>query len=316
MKKRIKTILYSVFKIKFFNLFIVLLYKVSSSLGIKKLNNIFQKFPYTGKFKVVMDNNTSFLMKSDGSDSIASDLYWKGIHAYEPNTVNTFLKLLQKNVKVFIDIGANTGFYALIAASFDKSMRVFAFEPIDSAFDIMKGNKEINKFDNLVVEKKAVSDFDGISKFNLQKTSSPKIPLGSSLRTDMGDQEDMIIIDVPTIKLDSYFKDNKIDGLDILQIDTEGTEDKVLKGAENVLNKYRPLIICEVLSNLIEDKLHSVMDGRKYLYFYVEENKILQCEKIVGDPYVVSNYLFIPEEKISQYFEGYTIEKAEKKIFK
>jgi FkbM family methyltransferase len=78
------------------------------------------------------------------------------------------------------------------------------------------------------VNRVALSDYDGETTFNVQKIHSPRIPLSSSMRQDMGEAEREIVV-VPTLKLDSYIKNNNIDSIDLIKIDTEGTEDKVLE---------------------------------------------------------------------------------------
>lgn len=114
---------------------------------------------------------------------------------------------------------------------------------------------------------------------------------------------------VKTMRLDSYIEKVGVEKVDLIKIDTEGTENDVLNGAEKVLTKFRPVLICEVLHNLIEDKLHEILDSMEYDYYLISNKetnnyKIKKCDRIVGDKYIVSNYLFLPKEK-SELVENY-----------
>ena len=113
-------------------------------------------------------------------------------------TMNLILKLLG-NSEVFFDIGANTGSYSLVAASLNKKVNVHAFEPVDAAFNMLVSSKNLSNFDNIKPNNIALSNFNGESTFNLQMADSPVIPLGSSLRQDMGDQHNKRTIKVKTL---------------------------------------------------------------------------------------------------------------------
>jgi FkbM family methyltransferase len=312
--KKIKRFLFSVFKIKAFNIPVILSYKILKPIARDKATGFFQRFPVNGKVRIKMNGSKPFIMVNDGSDIIANEIYWKGISAYEPQTENIMLKLL-KNTEVFFDIGANTGLFTLLAASQSHPIKVHSFEPVDSAYDFLTRSVKESGFDNVTTNQIALSDFDGESTFNLQMTGST-IPLGSSLRQDMGDQQNKRVIKVKTMKLDTYVEQNAVNKIDFMKIDTEGTEDKVLEGGKNAIDKFRPLFLCEVLSNThLEDKLHGLMDSRDYNYYFVQDSSLEQVEKIVGDPYVVSNYLFVPAEKADLTIKDIPVSKIKQKVF-
>jgi len=312
--KKIKRFLFSVFKIKIFNLPVTFLYSLIKHIAPSKIKEFFYRFPVNGNVRIHINGSRPFVMVNDGSDIIANEIYWKGISAYEPQTENIVLKLLH-DTKVFFDIGSNTGLYSLIAASQTHNIQVHAFEPVDSAYDFLSTRIKTSGLNNITANKIALSDFDGESTFNLQMTGSA-IPLGSSLRHDMGDQENKRVIKVKTMKLDTYAEQTGVSKIDFMKIDTEGTENKVLEGGKNSIDKFRPVFICEVLSNTnLEEKLHSFMDSRDYNYYFVQDNSLEQVERIVGDPYVVSNYLFVPAEKASQLLNDITVTKIKEKVF-
>lgn len=315
IKKRIKRLVIPVSKFRPINLLIRGSFRVLKPILPEGLTKIYSKLPVNGKVRSKLEGSNEFVMVNDGSDSIANDLYWKGIDSYEHITIHLFPRLL-KHTRVFFDIGANTGIYTLIAGSQDHEIEVHAFEPVDIAYVPLTKSININKFRKVYANQIALSNFDGTSEFNLQKTVDSTIPLGSSLRKDMGDSANMRIIKVKTQKLDTYVHENNISRIDLMKVDTEGTEDKVFEGGEKTINEHRPVILCEVLSNTnIAPKLHAFFDSKKYNYYYVNDNLLEQVDKIIGDPYVVSNYLLVPEEKNPQILNGATVNKIPFKTF-
>jgi FkbM family methyltransferase len=67
--------------------------------------------------------------------------------------------------------------------------------------------------------------------------------------------------------LDDYSPGLALKSVDLIKIDTEGTEDLVLEGAAAIIKEYKPIIICETLFNKIESKLERIMKGNGYLFF-------------------------------------------------
>ncbi len=71
-----------------------------------------------------------------------------------------------------------------------------------------------------------------------------------------------------TTTLDSFVESsNQTTRLDLIKIDTEGTEHLILGNASNVLKKHKPIVICETLFNTIEDELEKIMGGHDYEFY-------------------------------------------------
>ena len=85
LNQKIKKRIFSLSKIKIFNLGIVLLYKIVNPFSSAGIRKFFYKFPVNGKVKAQVPGSKPFIMANDGSDSIANDIYWKGIYGYEKN---------------------------------------------------------------------------------------------------------------------------------------------------------------------------------------------------------------------------------------
>jgi FkbM family methyltransferase len=145
----------------------------------------------------------------------------------EPVETDVFIKHIHGGSTV-IDIGANIGYYTMLAAQIVGSNgKVYAFEPEPNNFKLLQKNVEYNGYTNAVLVRKAVSNTNGKIKLYLapSETSTHRI-----YRNE--DHREHIFVDVTT--LDQYF-DNMYPPVDLIKIDIEGAEYGAIKGMENLL---------------------------------------------------------------------------------
>jgi hypothetical protein len=103
---------------------------------------------------------------------------------------------------------------------------------------------------------------------------------------------------VMTTTLDNFVKKHKVAQIDLMKIDTEGNEVKVLKGAEKTISKERPIIICETLFNKIEAELQEIMQGYGYLFYNYNNGKLIRTETLMREKDDgVRDCFFVPPEK-------------------
>ena len=148
-----------------------------------------------------------------------------------------FLKSICFEGMSVLDIGANIGFYTAIFSQFAKETGVVvAIEPDKESFKYL--SKSINFFDykNVLSFPVAASD------------TKQRLPLFIS-KENRGDnrlyskdlKRDSIMVDCLTV--DELLKTNKIESLDLIKIDVQGYEPKVLNGMRNIVNASKALII-------------------------------------------------------------------------
>jgi FkbM family methyltransferase len=139
-----------------------------------------------------------------------------------------------------IDAGANVGYYACIAADAlkGKGGRVFAFEPHPVVFSYLQRNRAANALDNLLLVQKALADQTG----DMPLFANENYPV-SSLKPLLRSQSPLYIVQVVT--LDDFMSQYPEDKVEFLKIDTEGAELLVLRGASNVIDRHRPVIMYE-----------------------------------------------------------------------
>lgn len=156
---------------------------------------------------------------------------------YEPELA--YLEKVLSPGKVFIDVGANFGVYALVASKLvGAAGRVTAFEPTAQSFAILQQNIELNHCANVRAFRVALTHSRG--KAWLYHGWDP---VGNSLGMDplCGDEGE----EVQTEALDNLLEENGIDRVDVIKVDVEGAEELVLRGATRSLTRYRPVVIFE-----------------------------------------------------------------------
>ncbi len=135
-----------------------------------------------------------------------------------------------------IDVGANVGVFTTHAAALVGSTgRVVAVEPNPKTFQVLKGNVERNGLSNARLVAVAADDHEGTARLFIHD-----FPINSSLKRASGDS-----VDVPLWTLDRIAREQKLERLDLIKIDTEGNVPGVLRGAAGLIEKHRPRIVFE-----------------------------------------------------------------------
>ena len=153
---------------------------------------------------------------------------------------------LQQHVRpgiTFYDIGANIGFFALLAARLvGKQGRVVAFEADPEIAVRLREHVARNAHGWISVEEKAVwSEPRTVFFERIDPAASPDRGLGHVVSEGAEDT-----IRVSAISLDDYTRTQPPP--DFLKCDVEGAEVEVFRGAQRLLTEKRPGIICEMHS--------------------------------------------------------------------
>lgn len=170
------------------------------------------------------------IIREPAKSSTANQLYWCGYKSRQHQTTSVFCMFAKRASSIF-DIGANIGFYALLAGAIKEKGSIFAFEPVSRIFELLKDNININMFSNVIPIQKVVTDYEGVITFYVNLESD------HSASTLKGFREITQEIKVPCITLDKYVEQNNIGKVDLVKIDVEGEDHRVLKGMQRTLNK-------------------------------------------------------------------------------
>ena len=221
------------------------------------------------KFKIQFGDKNFFLTffpnnQIDGGKGIL--LYREKI---EP--LMEFGSLLISDKSVIIDGGANQGIYSMAFASVSKSNKIFAVEPFKYCHKIIDYNKKINKFSNIKIIKKVLSN--KISSYKLDYSNN----IGtSSIIYNWGGEK---ILNIKSITIDMIKKNYKLKKIDVIKLDIEGAEVFALQGALKTIMKFKPTIIMEC--NKIQFKKISFLKKFGYSsYLFNQEGELIKIKKL------------------------------------
>lgn len=156
--------------------------------------------------------------------------------------------------KTFFDIGANVGYYTILASRLvGPSGKVVSFEPLIRNLSYLHRHVEMNQATNVRILPFAVSSDNTIVSFSAGQNSA----MGYLDPSGAGD------ILVPTVTLDDIVKELRVLP-NVMKIDVEGAEMEVFRGADRVLTEARPAIFLSTHSPELREQCKELLAGYGY----------------------------------------------------
>ncbi len=161
-----------------------------------------------------------------------------------------------------MDVGANTGFYTLLALSISNRVTVAAYEPMASVRGILLANLKLNELRRRVrVFPQAVSDRDGEQTLYIPDDRHGLVETSASLSA--GFKSDVTATEkVATRRLDTMHVRGR--RVAVIKIDAESHDLEVLCGARNIMRCDRPVVFLEVLLGADEAALTELLTKCRY----------------------------------------------------
>ncbi|MDG2412082.1 MAG: FkbM family methyltransferase [Halioglobus sp.] len=158
---------------------------------------------------------------------------------WEPHETSLILDLLQSG-DTFLDVGANIGYFSILAAAaVGEAGHVIAYEPDPENYRLLQANVELNALRSRVISRAAaLSDTNGEGRLYLSANN-----LGDH-QVYAGDEER------PSVPILLARGDDDLgrtlSRLDLVKVDTQGSEFRVISGLLVLLQKFRPRILLEL----------------------------------------------------------------------
>ena len=127
---------------------------------------------------------------------------------------------------VFIDIGANAGYFPLYAASRFANAKIFAYEPIPSNFEQLRRNINLNKKCNIFAFQKAVAGYSGEAVMGYDGTDT--FSTAAHIMSESSKDNENTAIKVPCVTIKDIFDENNLETCDFLKMDCEGAENEII----------------------------------------------------------------------------------------
>ncbi|OUU50883.1 MAG: hypothetical protein CBC25_07190 [Pelagibacteraceae bacterium TMED65] len=184
-----------------------------------------------------------------------------------------FDELLKEKIKkenpIIFDVGGNTG------SSIKKFKQIFnkpiihSFEPNKEVYKVMEKNYQNDS--QVFCNNFALGNIIEEKNFNIMASSgkSSFYKINNNVDWTKNRKFATSIISTEKVKIntvDNYLKENKIDYIDFMKLDTQLYEDKILEGSLNSLkNNKIKIIVVEVIFNDYYEKYFTFSDIEKYL---------------------------------------------------
>jgi FkbM family methyltransferase len=177
-----------------------------------------------------------YIAELDLRDLIQRQMF---LGTFEPNESALVSQALRPGM-TFVDVGANVGHYTLLAAAaVGDAGHVFAFEPGPYAYARLRSTVEKNKISQVMVLPIGLSDVAGTVPLFIGRKVGNYTP--TMIANEGGDPVDVVVR-----TLDECLDEFGVDRVDVLKIDVEGYELRVLKGAMKALRAGRiRALLCE-----------------------------------------------------------------------
>ena len=212
---------------------------------------------------------------------------------YEPATAKVFRRLLRSG-DVFVDVGANIGYFSLLAASLVGGKgKVYSFEPNPSLFPFLEKNLLRNGYHWAIPHQLAVFDEVGEIEFHV----APSDHTGRSSIRRLEDAEETIR--VRTVTLDEQLSD--VDSLRLMKLDVEGAEQNALLGSRSLIERNRPCVVIEMTDRYLKEFGYSSEDVHRFFReLEYEHFAIMDDDQLLRNspPQEANQYnaLFVPGE--------------------
>ncbi len=204
---------------------------------------------------------------------------------HEPE-VQEFLAAVLQPGQVYYDVGANVGFFAMIAARLmGPTGRVVCFEPLPANASQIAYNAKLNGFSNVAVRAEALGGSNRSEVF--QTSAEPTWGMLSTVGKSPVQASGQIAVDVRT--LDSLCAAHDLPLPDVIKMDIEGAEAEALQGAAETLRRSRPLMVIELHST--NAAVCAVLESLGYV------SVVLGSPVAVEDVDWDANILAVPQER-------------------
>jgi FkbM family methyltransferase len=289
------TIIYRIIYSPFINFFLRNINKLLKNLlpGVK--------LPPSGIIDIKLNNNEIIKLKTNQTDFVAFCVYWNGLYNYE---YTWLFEKISKNINGFIDIGSNGGLYSLIAAKKSDNIKILAFDPTSAANYFFNENVRLNNFSGKIkFFNYAVSDKNETLDFF--EVKNRKYPY---LKYNLGGSSSLVnhpqlynTVSVKAVSFDNFLADNPKHNfeIDFIKIDAEGAEPNIIKGMKKTIEKFKPIIVCEILLDDAGGEIEKLFLDFGYQFFLSKGKDLIPVERIqknISDDEIYNYFLVHPSK--------------------
>jgi FkbM family methyltransferase len=220
-----------------------------------------------------IEHKTYGIIKCISNDLTVCETILKG-NTWEEELFNDYFKPYIKEDTTILDCGAYVGSHTILMKKLNRNNDIFVFEMMPEHYKIIQDNIKLNNFDNILTFNFALGEkIDRIKLPNINYNKNNNYG-GIGFHSDKDNNIDMTLINldyiIPFIRKPVSF----------MKVDVEGNELNLLRGAKELITKYKPIIEIEIWKNKYEELINS--DIWKYL-----ESLGYKIKNAMNDDYLI-----------------------------
>jgi FkbM family methyltransferase len=174
-------------------------------------------------------------------------------------------------IATILDIGANTGHFALAINALLPEAKVYSFEPLPECFEELQ--TKVKHIPNIQVSNIALGNYSGSLAFrrNAHNLSSSFLEMTNIHKSAFPETSKSEVTDVVIARLDDVAQKLVLKNPLLVKIDVQGFEDQVLTGGIQTISQAKVIIIETSFCTLYEkqplfDDIYVILKNHNYLY--------------------------------------------------
>jgi FkbM family methyltransferase len=239
----------------------------------------------------------------NGRDQIVAMAALSSWTSFERPLPTMFHSYVTRKSGVIIDVGANSGFYSLLAMCASTTVQVLAFEPDETVFNVLRRNISANRaWGQIEAVPLALSSSSGVATLYVPTQEHGLLETSSSLEQAFKEAHSEARV-VKTTTLDAFLADHqrRKERVTLVKVDVEGHEAEVLKGARETIARWRPLLFIEVLPRFDPEGLAHVLAEHDYVDVPLFPEAPLKPEAQIRWHDDAWNHALVPAEAAEQF---------------
>ncbi len=230
-----------------------------------------------------------------------------------------FLKYILNKGDNCLHIGASDARHSYVMSGLIGNGQIYAFEPSSYSYSHLVLMAKMHRLNNIHTYNYAVSDKPGkVCLVTPEKSTGHagrSFAFITSLNNSNKDRTDIkssssTVEEVKGVTVDDFVAENRLQSVDFVRCDTEGSEMLILNGAKNTIEKYKPCLLIEIHSEALKDVFNSSaseVSGRLFSLGYRmfrEDGGNIREVKVVDETENWKDYFLIHPDRISLLPEG------------
>ena len=254
--------------------------------------------------KMLASTKYGFKIECSSDDLIQERLIYFGV--WEPNLSEFFVQNLKRG-GVFLDVGANVGYFSFLAAGLvGPEGEVHAIEASKTIYDAFNRNISLNKAQNIFTYNIAASNIEGI----IHLSAIDNANTGATSAVLINSPSDALEA-VRAVRLSNELSPSLLKRIDIIKIDVEGMEVLVLDDILDNIDKFKEdlIVACEItpqgfiaLGRSLEETIGKILAAGFSMYNIKVDYEIERYLQRLETPAGPELYVGIPDKQMDFIF--------------